>query len=128
MDTKQSILLVDDDKEVCKSLARMFERAGYDISIAYDGREALDFLSSNPVDLVISDLRMPNIDGIELMEEIRRKKIDSPVIFLTSYGEVESYMDLMNMGAFEYLNKPVDVTEILDVAKRVLETSQRSHT
>jgi len=120
MYTKQSILLVDDDEQLCASVGKMFERSGYKVTTAHDGREALDVLSDGNVDLVISDLRMPNMDGIELMEEIRRKKIDTPFIFLTAYGEIESYMDLMNMGAFEYLNKPLDVKEILRTAQKVL--------
>jgi len=120
MSEKQSILLVDDDEQLCTSIGRMFERSGYKVTTAHDGREALDVLSDDNIDLVISDLRMPNVDGIELMEEIKRKKIDVPIIFLTAYGEIESYMDLMNMGAFEYLNKPLDVKEILRTARKVL--------
>jgi len=120
MSEKQSILLVDDDEQLCTSIGRMFERFGYKVTTAHDGREALDVLSDDNIDLVISDLRMPNVDGIELMEEIKRKKIDVPIIFLTAYGEIESYMDLMNMGAFEYLNKPLDVKEILRTARKVL--------
>jgi FixJ family two-component response regulator len=64
---------------------------------------------------------MPNIDGLELMEEIRRRRIDVPVIFVTGYGEVESYMDLMNMGAFDYLNKPIDPKELFRVVESALE-------
>ena len=64
---------------------------------------------------------MPNLDGLGLMEEIRRKSIDLPIIFLTAYGEIESYMDIMNMGAFDYLNKPVSAPDMLRVVKRALE-------
>ena len=120
MNKKKSILLVDDDDAFCKTMAKLFERSGYMIKVAGDGREALDLLSKNTFDLILSDLRMPRLDGIELMEEIRRKKIGSAVVFLTGYGEVESYMDLMNMGAFEYLNKPVDVKEMFSVIRRAL--------
>jgi len=120
MNEKQSILLVDDDKEFCMSIAKMFERYDYMITVAGDGQEALDLLSEKTFDLILSDLRMPGVDGMALMEEIKRKKIHSAVVFLTGYGEVESYMDLMNMGAFEYLNKPADVQEVLRVIKRAL--------
>jgi DNA-binding NtrC family response regulator len=124
MSEKQSILLVDDDRQLCISVGRTLQRFGYDVTTAHDGGEALDILAGTTVDLVISDLRMPNVNGIELMEEIKRRKIDVPVVFLTAYGEVESYMDLMNMGAFDYLNKPIDVEELLNTAKKILQSRQ----
>ena len=121
MDTKHSILLVDDDREFAKAMKRMFEKSGYGITIAFDGGEALELLSHETFDLIISDLRMPNVDGAELMTELSRQKIDIPIVFLTAFGEVESYMDVMNLGAFEYLHKPVRKKEILGVVERALE-------
>jgi DNA-binding NtrC family response regulator len=124
MTVRHSILFVDDDREFRKTMKKVFERRGYDFTGAADGTEALDLLSKNTFDLIISDLRMPNLNGVGLMEELRRRSIDLPVIFLTAYGEVESYMDLMNMGAFDYLNKPVSAPDMLRVVKRALETQK----
>jgi two-component system response regulator FlrC len=121
MNEQQSILLVDDDLEFRKAMKKMFEKSGYTVTVVADGQEALETLSRGTFDLIISDLRMPNLNGLELMEEIKRKQLDTPVIFITAYGEVSSYMDLMNLGAFEYINKPVKGQEILSVAKRALE-------
>ena len=121
MSRRQSILLIDDDREYCRAMQKLFERRGYEIYLALDGQEALEAMSDQMIDLILSDLRMPNIDGIELMAEIRRRKIDVPVIFVTGYGEVESYMDLMNLGAFEYLNKPIDPKELFRVVETALE-------
>ena len=123
MTSKGTILLVDDDLEFRKAMKRMFERSGYEITAAADGREALEALKYKKFDLVISDLRMPNLGGLELMSELRRQGVETPVVFLTAYGEVESYMDLMNLGAFEYVNKPVKSKEILEVARRAIEAS-----
>jgi DNA-binding NtrC family response regulator len=119
---KQKILLVDDDPEFRRAMKKLFEKSGYDVTAAGDGEEALEALGKSRFDLIISDLRMPRLDGIELMEEIKRKKVNVPVIFITGYGEVESYMDAMNLGAFEYINKPVKGQEILSVARKALET------
>ena len=116
-----SILFVDDDYEFRKTMKKIFERRGYDFVGAADGIEALELLSERTFDLIISDLRMPNLDGIGLMEEIRRQSMDLPIIFLTAHGEIESYMDLMNMGAFDYLNKPISAPEMLRVVQRALE-------
>ena len=121
MTMRHSILFVDDDREFRKTMKKIFERRGYDFYGAADGTEALELLSEKTFDLIISDLRMPNLDGLGLMEEIRRKSIDLPIIFLTAYGEIESYMDIMNMGAFDYLNKPVSAPDMLRVVKRALE-------
>ena len=122
MNNEQMILFVDDDGEFCKAMKKVFEKSGYTVTLAADGREALDVLSKGTFDLIISDLRMPGMNGVELMGEIVRRKIITPVIFLTAYGEVKSYMDLMNMGAFDYLNKPVEGRELLHAAKKALET------
>ncbi|GAB4346489.1 MAG: hypothetical protein Kow0099_27770 [Candidatus Abyssubacteria bacterium] len=124
MERGRSILLVDDDREFCKAMKRMLEGAGYRMAAKHDGVEALEALSQGSFDLIISDLRMPNLDGMELMHEIVKRGIDVPVVFLTGFGEVESYMDLMNMGAFDYLNKPVNKQEILRVAKAAMHASR----
>jgi DNA-binding NtrC family response regulator len=126
MNNRQSILLVDDDPEFRKAMKKMFEKSGYDVTVAADGQEGLDAISEKTFDLIISDLRMPNLNGMELMEELKRRKINLPVIFITAYGEVESYMDLMNLGAFEYINKPVKGQEILAVVRKALESASPS--
>jgi two-component system response regulator (stage 0 sporulation protein F) len=126
MEERKSILIVDDDHEYCMALRKVLERVGYNVTITADGIQALELLSENVFDLIISDLRMPNMDGSTLMEEIKRKRIDVPVVFITGYGEVESYMDLMNMGAFEYLNKPVKGEEILRIVSRIVEAPKKT--
>ncbi len=120
MQAEKSILLVDNDQEFCKAMKKTLEKSGFCVTVTGDGREALGVLSENAFHLIITDLRMPNLDGIEFMAEIKRKKINTPVIFITAYGDVESYLKVMNMGAFEYLNKPIKGQEILRVARRAL--------
>ena len=124
MNARQSVLFVDDDREFRKAMRKVFERSGYGFTEASDGMEALDLLSQDRFDLIVSDLRMPNLDGMRLMEELNRKELDVPVIFITAYGDVESYMSLMNMGAFDYLNKPVGTKEILGVVRSALDTQR----
>lgn len=120
MQGEKSVLLVDSDQECREATKRTLEKSGFCVTTACDGREALDVLSKNAFHLIISALRMPNLGGIELMAEIKRRKISAPVIFVTAFGEVESYLKVMNMGAFEYLNKPVNRQEILTVARKAL--------
>jgi DNA-binding NtrC family response regulator len=124
---KQTILLVDNDREFCVAIKKMFQKHGYMVSPVHDGIKALCLLEEGEFDLIISELGTPKLDGMELMEEINRRKIKAPVIFLTADGEIESYMDLMNMGAFDYLNKPANEKEILRVVEKAFETTGRSH-
>lgn len=126
MDAKHRMLIVDSDREFSKKMKTLFERSDFKVSVAGDGQEAINFLSEYEVDLIISEVKMPRVGGIELMQEIKKRGIDTPVIFLTSWGEVGSYMDLMNMGAFEYLNKPAERHEILGVAMRAVHAGGRS--
>ena len=120
MKEKQSILFVDDDEQFRKAIVRIFETSEFDITTAKDGQEALDLLSKNTYDLIITDLKMPVLDGYELMREIKKRKIKIPVIILTGYGEVETYMDLMNMGAYDHIEKPVSRRELLDLARKAI--------
>ena len=120
MDAKHRMLIVDSDQEFSKKMKTLFERSDFKVSVAGDGQEAINFLSEYEVDLIISEVRMPKVGGIELMQEINKREIDTPVIFMTSWGEVESYVDLMKMGAFKYFNKHAARQEILGVAMRAV--------
>jgi DNA-binding NtrC family response regulator len=121
-----TILLIDDALEFSQAMKRFLEKLGYAVVVTGDGRKAIDFLSTSAVDLVISEARMPGFGAVELMQEIRRRKIAAPVIFLTAYGEIESYMDLMNMGAFDYFNKPARQQEMLWTIKKAMKTQSIS--
>ena len=127
MNAKKVILLVEPDREFRKAVRKILKRLGYKVITASDGGEALKLLSDTTVDLILSALMMPNVDGMELMDEVNRAKINVPVVFLTAYGDVESYMDLMNKGAFDYLNKPVKEHEVLRVTKSALGYSGDFH-
>ena len=120
MKDKQSILFVDDDEQFRKAIVRIFEASGFDITTARDGQEALDLLSESAYDLIITDLKMPVLDGYELMREIKRREIKIPVIILTGYGEVETHIDLMNMGAYDHIEKPVSGHELMGLARKAI--------
>jgi len=81
----------------------------------------VDMISDNDFDLVIIEELMPGMNGNEFMKEIRKRGIDAPVVFVASHGDVDAYMDLMNRGAFEYINKPVEEEKILSVVERAME-------
>ncbi|RJP69075.1 MAG: response regulator [Candidatus Abyssobacteria bacterium SURF_17] len=127
MRQKNCVLLVDDDREFCSAMKKLLEKAGCEVAVTGDGYEALRVLSDSAFDLIIADLRMPKLGGVEFMEEINRREIDTPVIFVTGYGEVESYMTLMNMGAFDYITKPFSGKELLRIVRRAMEAPDGVH-
>ena len=113
-------LVVDDDRDHSKALAKIFERAGYQVGTANDGHEALTILAGRPFDLVITDLRMPRKNGLELLHSIRALSPQLPVIIVTAFGEWISYMDAMEGGAVDYMSKPVRRGDILMAARKAL--------
>lgn len=114
------ILIVDSDAQSCQMVAKMLEPLDCDVVIAIDGKETIQALSDNSFDLIISEVRLPDFTGYELMRKICMLEIRTEVVFLTAFGDWESYIDLMNMGAFDYINKSSSEVEILGIVSRAL--------
>lgn len=118
----RKILVVDDEENARIGLTKLLTQEGYDVDSAADGQEALDRLNARPVHLVISDINMPGMNGLTFLRELNRRHPGTAVIMITAFGEVESYLEAMNLGAFEYLHKPIRVDELKSVMKKVLAT------
>lgn len=108
------ILLVDDQKSLRRSLSLMLQAAGFETGEAESGEEALSLLDAQAFDLVITDLRMEGMSGVDLLREIKREKPALPVILITAYGSIDSAVDAMRLGAFDYLTKPFREQDILE--------------
>lgn len=115
-----TVLVVDDDRDHCQALAKIFERAGYRVRTAADGQEALASLMERPFDLVITDLRMPRMNGLDLLLNVRAVSPRTAVIIVTAFGEWTTYVQAMDCGCVDYLNKPVRREEILTTARKAL--------
>ncbi len=114
-----NILLVDDEADVRKSLSRFLEKLGHAVTCAADGMEALREFHSREISLVITDIRMPEIDGLELLRRIKMiEKSSVDVIVVTGHGDTTSAIRALKYGAFDYLQKPVDVRELAIVIER----------
>jgi DNA-binding NtrC family response regulator len=121
---KKTILLADDDVNLRRVLEFQLEEAGYLVSPAQDGAEALEIFANNDFDCVVTDLRMPKLSGLELLEKIKAANAEIPVIVITAFGEVETAVTAMKAGAFDYINKPFNRDEILLTLERALSFSQ----
>jgi len=116
------ILVVDDEENARVVLSKILAHDGYDVSSAANGVEALNFLRSKDVELIITDLNMPEMNGLMFLRELNRSHPSSNVIMITAYGEVESYLEAMTLGAFEYINKPVKYDDLKKVINKIFKT------
>jgi DNA-binding NtrC family response regulator len=123
---KARVLVVDDDRAVAMVLASLLEQAGHDAHRVGSGEEALAALASRSIDLVISDLRMPGIDGMELLAEVKQRAPDVPVLLLTAHGSVPLAVEAMKNGAADFLQKPFDRDEVLFVVDKALRASKHA--
>ena len=124
----KQILIADDEANLRRVLGAQLSRDGYEVLLAEDGEEALAILADNHVDVVISDLRMPKLDGISLLKRLVAEKPDLPVILITAHGTVDTAVEALKLGAFDYVTKPFDRTEfrmVVDKAARTRELGQR---
>lgn len=118
------ILVVDDEEKMQHLLSIMLSRQGYTVDRAGDGLKALEMIKANPYDMVISDIRMPNMDGMELLGAIKELNIPCPVVFITAFATVDSAVDAMRKGVADYITKPFEEERILLTVERTLGISR----
>jgi len=118
------ILIVDDEESLRRVLQVQLENRGHEISLAKNGLEALTVLADSPHDLVLTDLRMPGLSGLELLKRIRADHPGTEVILLTAFGTIENAVEAMQSGAYHYVTKPVRFDELAIVVERALERSR----
>lgn len=107
-----NVLIVDDEKDFVEMFGLRLEEAGERVHRAYSGRECLEKLEKENIDVVVLDIKMPGMDGIETLKEIKKRRPIVEVIMLTGHGTIETAVEGMKLGAYDYLLKPADVAEI----------------
>jgi len=118
---KNKILIVDDEKNTREGLKWALEEKNVEVGLASDGREAIDLLAAQNFDIVITDLKMPHMDGLELLDHIRRNDPQTLVVILTGHATVENAVAAMKKGAYDYIEKPVNPEELNVLVDRALE-------
>ncbi len=108
------VLVVDDEKDFVEMFAMRLEDAGERVFKTYSGEECLGLLKTTNIDVVVLDIKMPGMDGIETLREIKRRHPIVEVILLTGHGAVDTAVEGMKLGAFDYLNKPADFKDLLE--------------
>ena len=115
------ILIVDDEQSYRQLLSLVFEEQGNDIRTAMNGRQALELLAAEPADVIISDVKMPDMDGIEMLRAVRETLPDLGVILMTAFASVETAREAFKLGADDFIQKPFDVEELKLIVKKTLE-------
>ncbi|HLM74578.1 MAG TPA: sigma-54 dependent transcriptional regulator, partial [Polyangiaceae bacterium] len=115
------VLVVDDEASARSGLEKLLRQEGYAVESAADGASALTLVSDKPPDVVVTDLKMPRMDGMQLLAKLREQDSEIPVIVVTAFGDVASAVGAMRAGAADYLTKPVDFDALLLSIERVLE-------
>ncbi len=118
-ETTKRILIVDDEENTRIGLSKLLSQEGFEVESAANGNDALDLIGQRKVSLVISDINMPDMNGLTFLRELSRNFPSTNVIMITAYGGVESYLEAMNLGAYEYLHKPVRIDELRSVMKKI---------
>ena len=116
-----NILIVDDEQSYRQLLTLVFESDGHTVRSATNGREALDVIQSEPADVIISDVKMPDMDGIEMLRAVRETQPDLGVVLMTAFASVETAREAFKLGADDFIQKPFDVEELKLIVKKTLE-------
>ena len=121
---KKQVLIVDDEPNLRKILSAQLSRDGYDVLTAEDGEQGLQILHDHHIDLVVTDLKMPKVDGMSLLRQALAEDPDLPIVMITAHGTVDTAVEALKIGAFDYLTKPFDKDEVRQIVAKALKTRQ----
>lgn len=107
------ILIIDDERSIRRALREILEYEDFEIDEAEDGKEGFDKASNNQYDLIFCDIKMPKMDGIEVLEKLQEAKIDTPIVMISGHGNIETAVEAIKLGAFDFIEKPLDLNRIL---------------
>jgi DNA-binding NtrC family response regulator len=127
MTSHERILVVDDEEQMRDLLAKVLERKGYQVAVCGDGTEAIAFLEKEPADLVVTDVRMPGLTGMEALRAIKELNPEIVVIIMTAFGSIDQAVQAVKEGAYDYINKPFKIDEMLLTIDKALEERSLRH-
>jgi len=117
---KKKALVIDDEQIVLDSVSQILTDEGYEVDVSLSGREGLDWAIERPCDIVLTDIRMPDIGGMRVLRDIKRIKPSLPVVIITGYATVKSATQAMKLGAADYIEKPFEPEELIESVARAI--------
>ena len=121
MSERPSLLIVDDESPILETLRILFKNEGFEVSVAQGGRAALEALERNTPEIILTDVRMPSVNGIDVLAAAKLRDADIPVVLMTAQAELKTAIEGINQGAFHYIQKPFDNDELVSICRRALE-------
>jgi len=115
------ILLVDDEVVFANNMSKLLTRRGYQVKAVNSGDEALRALMDNPFDVMVLDLKMPGMDGIATMQEMKKLGLFTEILILTGHGSIDTALEAIQLGAYDYVTKPVEIAELLSKIEAAFE-------
>ena len=122
MADSHALLVVDDEEVICQACRRIFSRQGFKVDTNTDARQGLALATSKDYEIILLDIKMPNMDGIQVLEQLRHAKLEVPVLIITGYPSIPNAAAAMRLGACDYVTKPFTSEEITSAVQRVLAT------
>ena len=117
------ILIIDDQKPIRNALREILEYEKYVVDDASDGLMGLKMIKSHKYDLVFCDIKMPHLDGIELLKKISEMRFSNPIIMISGHGDIETAVQTLKLGAYDYIEKPLDLNRVLTSVKNAFDNS-----
>ena len=117
---KKQVLVIDDEQIVLDSVSQILIDENYEVDVSLSGREGLDWAIERPYDIILTDIRMPDIGGMRVLRDIKRVKSSLPVLIITGYATTKSAVQAMKLGAAEYIEKPFEPEQLLEAVARAL--------
>lgn len=118
-----TLLIVDDEADLRTILAEILKGSAREVHVAADGKEALGRIRTGSIDVVLSDINMPAMSGLELLAQVRAQGIEMPFVFLTGYGDKEKAIEALRLGATDFLEKPFDPARVINVIGKAMQLS-----
>src|SRR6204780_1074578 len=121
---RKQVLIVDDEPNLRKILSAQLSRDGYEVMTAEDGEQGLALLKEHHIDLVITDLKMPKVDGMTLLRKALELEPELPVVLITAHGTIDTAVEALKSGAFDFVTKPFDKDEVRQIVSKALRTRE----
>lgn len=120
----KKIVVIDDEQNVCDLLEKLFTQKGYKVKTSVSAGYGLDLVEQENPDCILLDIKMPEMDGIEVLSRIKKINDKAGVIIITGYGNIENAIESMKLGAFDYITKPFDLDFIVTLVERCIDTAR----
>ncbi|RLE04435.1 MAG: sigma-54-dependent Fis family transcriptional regulator, partial [Candidatus Aminicenantes bacterium] len=118
------ILVLDDERSLCELLKVVFKKEGYEVLTTPSPKKAIEITKKEDIDVLVSDIKLPEMSGMEVLKRLRKARPELPVVMITAYGTIKEAVEALKMGAYDYIIKPFDIEELKVVVAKAIENKK----